>query len=67
MWQNAKKMRLAIEDSFDILILSSKTQKNMRFTKENLKQKFSYNCMQFPYLNFNWQNAKKHAFCNGKQ
>ena len=38
----------------------------MRFAIEDTNMETAYNCRQFPFLNFNWGNAKKHAFCNGK-
>ena len=36
----------------------------MRFATEDTNTKTAYNCRQFPYLKFKWQNAKKNAFCN---
>ena len=38
----------------------------MRFAMENPSKETAYNCRQFPYFNLKLQNAKKHAFCNGK-
>ena len=29
---------------------------------EDTDTETAYNCRQFPYLNFKWKNAKKHAF-----
>ena len=37
----------------------------MCFQMEDTNMETSYNCMQFSYFNFKWQNAKKQAFCYG--
>ena len=33
---------------------------------ENRNTETAYNCRQFSYLNYQWQNTKKHAFGNEK-
>ena len=76
-WQNATKTCVlqwrtripklpTIVGSFRNLVLSGKTQKIMRFTLENPNTETAHNCWQFPYLNFKWEKAKKHAFYNRK-
>ena len=54
-----------IVGSFRIWILSGKTPKNTRLAIENWNTETVYNCRQFPYFNFKWKNANKHAFCYG--
>ena len=51
-----------IVDSFNILSISGKTPKNMRFAIENQNTETAYNCRQFSYLNFHWQKKKSMRF-----
>ena len=50
--------------SFRTYILNRRTHKNMRFQMEDTNTKIAYNCVQFLYSNFKWQNAKIQAFSN---
>ena len=36
----------------------------MRGAMEYTNTETTYNCMQFPYLNYKLQNAKNQTFCN---
>ena len=38
----------------------------MSVAVENPNTEIAYNFRQFPYFNFKRQNAKNHAFCNGR-